>query len=63
VTTTQRLLFALAVTAASLAAQNPSITGVVNAASLLPPGLPNSGLAQGAVFTVFGSSLGPASLQ
>ncbi len=40
-----------------------TITGVTNAASALPPGLPNSGIAQGAVFAVYGSGLGPATLQ
>jgi uncharacterized protein (TIGR03437 family) len=48
--------------AATLAAA-PNITGVVNAASWLPPGLPNSGIAQGAVFTLTGTGLGPSTLQ
>ncbi|MGB9456497.1 MAG: hypothetical protein WCB12_10660 [Bryobacteraceae bacterium] len=39
----------------------PAISGVVNAASNLAPGLPGSGIAQGAIFTVYGSNLGPAS--
>lgn len=39
----------------------PAISGVVNAASNLAPGLPGSGIAQGAIFTVYGSYLGPAS--
>jgi uncharacterized protein (TIGR03437 family) len=34
--------------------------GVVNAASLAPPGLPHSGIARGSIFTVFGENLGPA---
>ena len=33
--------------------------GVLNAASLAPPGLPNAGIARGGVFTVFGSNIGP----
>jgi uncharacterized protein (TIGR03437 family) len=41
----------------------PNITGVTNAASTLPPSLPSSGVAQGAIFTVFGTGLGPATLQ
>jgi len=45
--------------AAALAAA-PGISAVVNAASYLPPSLPNSGVAQGALFTVFGAGLGPA---
>src|ERR1700722_3441942 len=40
-----------------------SITGVYNAGSWIPPSLPNSGVAQGAIFTVTGSGLGPAALQ
>ncbi len=40
-----------------------SITGVTNAAGTLPPGLPNSGVTQGAVFAVYGTGLGPAVLQ
>jgi uncharacterized protein (TIGR03437 family) len=40
----------------------PAITGVVNSASLIPPGLPNYGIAQGSIFNVFGSSLGPAAI-
>lgn len=40
----------------------PSFTGVVNAASDIPPGFPNSGIAQGSIFVVYGSNLGPASL-
>ncbi len=33
--------------------------GVLNSASLAPPGLPNAGLARGGVFTIFGSNIGP----
>ena len=42
--------------------QTPSITAVVNAASGNVQTLPNGGVAQGAIFTVIGSHLGPASL-
>jgi uncharacterized protein (TIGR03437 family) len=38
----------------------PSITDVQNAASNIPSGLPNGGIAQGALFVVKGSNLGPA---
>jgi len=38
----------------------PSITDVQNAASNIPSGLPNGGTAQGALFVVKGSNLGPA---
>jgi uncharacterized protein (TIGR03437 family) len=40
----------------------PGISAVTNAASMIPPGLPNAGIAQGAIFIVFGSGLGPASI-
>lgn len=54
------LLMAVAVTAAL--AQTPTITAVENAASYVPPGLPNSGIAQGSLFVVKGTNLGPATL-
>lgn len=38
----------------------PSITAVENAATNIPPGLPNSAIAQGSLFVVKGSNLGPA---
>jgi uncharacterized protein (TIGR03437 family) len=43
-------------------AQPPAINyrGVVNAASLMPQGLPGGGIAQGSIFTIFGRNLGPA---
>ncbi len=40
----------------------PTITAVENAASNIAPGLPNSGIAQGAIFIVQGSNLGPANI-
>ena len=40
----------------------PAITGVVNSASLIAPGRPNYGIAQGSIFNVFGSGLGPATI-
>ena len=45
-----------------LYAQAPAITSVVNAASGNVQTLPNGGIAQGAIFTVVGSNLGPATL-
>ena len=36
--------------------------GVLNAASYLTPGLPASGIAQGSIFVIFGTDLGPAQL-
>ena len=43
-------------------AQPPQIyyRGVVNVASYMPPALPSGGIARGAQFSIFGSSLGPA---
>jgi uncharacterized protein (TIGR03437 family) len=41
-------------------ANAPTITDVQNAASNIPSGLPNGGIAQGAMFVVKGSNLGPA---
>ena len=40
----------------------PTISSVVNAATWIPPGLPNAGIAQGSIFVVSGSNLGPASI-
>jgi uncharacterized protein (TIGR03437 family) len=37
--------------------------GVVNAASYIPPGLVNSGIAQGSMFVIFGKDIAPAGLQ
>lgn len=37
--------------------------GVVNVASYQPSGFPNSGIAQGSLFVVFGSGMGPSTLQ
>ncbi len=33
--------------------------GIVSAASYTPPGLPGSAIAQGSIFTIFGTGLGP----
>jgi uncharacterized protein (TIGR03437 family) len=40
----------------------PTITAVKNAASNITPGLPNAGIAQGAIFIVQGNGLGPANI-
>lgn len=37
--------------------------GIVNVASYQPSGFPNSGIAQGSLFVVFGSGLGPSVIQ
>jgi hypothetical protein len=34
--------------------------GIVNAASFVPPGLPGGSIAQGSLFSVFGTALGPS---
>lgn len=49
--------------AAATAAAAPSITGIFNAASYVPSGMPNGDIAQGSIFIVKGSGLGPATLQ
>ena len=41
----------------------PLITAIENSASNLTPGLPNAGVAQGGIFIVQGSGLGPANIQ
>jgi uncharacterized protein (TIGR03437 family) len=56
-------LTALAFGCAATLAAAPNVSGVFNAASWLPTSLPNSGIAQGAVFTVTGTGLGPSTLQ
>ena len=40
----------------------PTISSVVNAATWIPPALPNGGIAQGGIFVVSGSNLGPAAI-
>ena len=52
------LLFA----SSSLAAAAPLLTGVYNAASWVPAGLPNSSIAEGSIFTLIGTGMGPGDL-
>jgi uncharacterized protein (TIGR03437 family) len=52
------LLGLLALAAGSAFAQ-PSVVLIVNAASSVRPGLPNAGIAEGAIFSIYGSNLGP----
>jgi uncharacterized protein (TIGR03437 family) len=54
------ILFASALSLPLAAA--PTITSVENAASNNSPELPNAAIAQGAIFIVYGSGLGPANL-
>jgi len=58
---TGTLLGTLLAVAFPAAAQLPGITagGVRNSASYAAPGLPNSGIAQGSIFSIFGNNLGP----
>jgi uncharacterized protein (TIGR03437 family) len=48
---------------AAVHAQIPAIRlhGIVNAASFAAPGLPNGSIAEGSLFTIFGSAIGPSS--
>ena len=60
-----RLLICLSVLLSVPALAQPVIrsgNGVLNSASYLTPGLPASGIAQGSLFVVFGTGLGPARL-
>src|SRR5215471_624741 len=43
-------------------ANAPMISAIENAATNVPPGLPNAAIAQGALFVVKGKNLGPASV-
>ena len=45
-----------------LFAQNPTASALVNAASMVPTALPNSNIAPGSLFVIFGTNLGPATL-
>jgi uncharacterized protein (TIGR03437 family) len=47
---------------AGTTAGSPKITAIENAATNVPPGLPNSPIAQGALFVVKGSDMGPANV-
>jgi len=56
-------LLALSIFSTALALAQPVIGGAaVNSASYRTPGMPGSGVAQGSIFIVFGTGLGPASL-
>src|SRR5215469_922280 len=56
------LLFAGLMAAAGSAVAQPYIyhKGVVNAASLMAPDLPGGAVAQGSIFSIYGTNLGPA---
>ena len=59
---TIHLVAGLAVASASMLMAQPTVydRGVVNAASVSKVGLPNSSIAQGSFFSIFGSNMGPA---
>ncbi len=59
---TKLFLLATAIACASLAQAQPRITNVTNAASYAAAGLPGAGIAQGSIFVIFGSNMGPATL-
>jgi uncharacterized protein (TIGR03437 family) len=56
-------LLAVSLLSTAIALAQPVIGGqAVNSASYRTPGMPGSGVAQGSIFIVFGTGLGPASL-
>jgi uncharacterized protein (TIGR03437 family) len=55
-------LFAILTASYAFAQPVISSTEVVNSASYLSQGMPGSGIAQGSIFTIFGTGLGPATL-
>jgi len=57
----QFVFLLLSMTAAASAA--PTIAGIFNAASWAPSGMANGDIAQGSIFVVTGTGLGPATLQ
>jgi uncharacterized protein (TIGR03437 family) len=56
------ILTTLTTTAAIAAAPSVASPGVFNSASYISPSFPNGGVAQGSIFVVFGSGLGPATI-
>jgi hypothetical protein len=52
-------LLVITIACASLAQAQPIVRAALNAVSYTAPGLPGSGIAQGSIFAVFGSNLGP----
>jgi uncharacterized protein (TIGR03437 family) len=57
-----RIAILVLLCAAGLSAQ-PNVSGIYNAGSWAPTGLTNSGIAQGSIFTLTGTGLGPATLE
>ena len=54
-------IFAIVLAAPAAAQPQIAANGVFNAASNAPVGLPNSSIAQGSIFTIYGTNLGPSS--
>ncbi len=61
-TVIHKVSIALLIASSGLFAQAPAPNAVWNPASYIPPGFPNSGIAQGSVFVVYGTNLGPPSI-
>ena len=53
---------AVLILVSATAVSQPAVGGVANVASYAAAGLPNSGIAQGSMFVVFGQNMGPATL-
>jgi uncharacterized protein (TIGR03437 family) len=55
--------FIVIVSASALACAQPQVSdgGIRNAASSAPPAFPNGSIAQGSIFSIYGSNLGPTS--
>jgi len=58
----RRITLSLMAAAGCLMAQNPAPVSVQNPASNILPGLPNFGIAQGSIFVVYGTNLGPSTI-
>jgi len=58
---TYSIVFALLSAGAAMAQPTVARNAIFNAASSAPIGLPNSSIAQGSIFTVYGTGLGPGS--
>ncbi len=54
------VLALLACTTIALAQPSVNTGGILNVASYAPPGLPNASIAQGSLFAIFGTGLGPS---
>jgi uncharacterized protein (TIGR03437 family) len=52
----------IGVIAGAVQAQAPVVNSILSSASETLPGLPNSAIAQGSIFVIYGQSMGPASL-